>query len=404
MPNLIANVKFRAALIALNGLKKNSSHLLPQPQAKSGPEWVSEMVGMLSFVQVDSVSAVERAQHQILFSRNRRYVADDLDKAVAEKRSLFESFTHDAAILPMAFYPYWKHYFERTRKQTIHAGYSRYFAPVKPVDKRNVMKQITERGPLKPKDIGNKKVNFRDDRVAPPTLAKVTMEYLWRTGELAVSYREGRQKVYDLSERVIPEAYLLAEVSVDDYVDFVCREALKRLGAGTPVQIARFYEAVSLPEASRWCDDHLDHDVIAVQAGLADKKGSPASLFALTPMLDFLADPGEPPGRLRLLSPFDPLIRDRERTSRVFGFDYTLEMFVPPSKRVYGYYVLPILEGDRFTGRLDAKLDRKEDQLNVLGLWWEKGVKPTRQRRDQLDRELKRLAKYLGVSRWGAQP
>ena len=91
MPELISNVKFRAALVALNGLKKNSSELLPQPQAKSGPEWVSEMVGMLSFVQVDSVSAVERAQHQILFSRNHRYIADDLDKAVAEKRSLFET-------------------------------------------------------------------------------------------------------------------------------------------------------------------------------------------------------------------------------------------------------------------------------------------------------------------------
>jgi len=99
-----------------------------------------------------------------------------------------------------------------------------------------------------------------------------------------------------------------------------------------------------------------------------------------------------------LLSPFDPLIHDRSRTRKVFGFDYTVEIFVPATKRKYGYYVLPILEGERFVGRIDLKLERKKSRLNVLGVWWEKGVKATVPRRARLGRQLERQARFAGVN------
>ena len=105
-----------------------------------------------------------------------------------------------------------------------------------------------------------------------------------------------------------------------------------------------------------------------------------------------------PPRRTRLLSPFDPLLRDRRRLTRLFGFDYKLEAFVPPPKRKYGYYVLPILEGDRLIGRLDPKLHRAEGRLEIRGLWWEPEVEVSRRRRRALELAIERLARFVGAS------
>jgi len=212
-----------------------------------------------------------------------------------------------------------------------------------------------------------------------------------------VTRREGREKVYDLSERVIPRKWFRARVSRTKYVDWACREALERLGAGSPAQMARFFDAVSKDDAESWARRRLGKDVVEVRVTQADgSTGSPA--LALTSMAEMMDDFPPAPRGLRLISPFDPLIHDRRRTQRVFGFDYAIEIWVPPKKRRYGYYVLPILEGERFTGRVDAKVDRKRDTLTVLGLWWEAGVKTTRTRTRRLERELQRLAEFTGVS------
>ena len=104
-----------------------------------------------------------------------------------------------------------------------------------------------------------------------------------------------------------------------------------------------------------------------------------------------------PTSRLRILNPFDPAIRDRVRLKRLFGFDYTVEMFVPAEKRQWGYYVFPMLEGSRFVGRIEAKADRSSGKLSVLNLWLEPGVAPTANRRKKLEAELARLARLAKV-------
>jgi hypothetical protein len=100
---------------------------------------------------------------------------------------------------------------------------------------------------------------------------------------------------------------------------------------------------------------------------------------------------------MRLLSPFDPAIRDRKRTAWLFGFDYRIEVFVPATQREYGYYVLPILEGDRLTGRIDLKVHRKQGFLEVKGLWWEPTTEVSQKRQEALGRCLAHLAKFIGV-------
>ncbi len=105
-------------------------------------------------------------------------------------------------------------------------------------------------------------------------------------------------------------------------------------------------------------------------------------------------------GRLRLLCPFDPILWDRRRTLRLFGFDYRFEAFVPAVRRRHGYYVMPILEGDRLVGRLDPKLHREEGRLEVRALSWEAGVRTSRRRRQALETALDRMARFLGAERW----
>ncbi len=361
------------------------------------------MVRRLGFVQVDAVSAVERAQHQILFSRNQRYRQSWLDHRVESARTLFENWTHDAAILPSEYFPYWRHCFDRFRRFEVHPGYKRYFSGVSREEIDRVFRRIRKEGALKPRDFDPEKARFDWAGVDGsagfpiPTVAKVAMEWLWRTGKVAVTRRESRQKVYDLAERVLPEAHHTHRVSRREAIDWVCRQALTRLGAGTPAQIAKFFLFASTEEATRWCEQGLGDDLVKVRVEHADRGSSPGAVYAIESQLASIESAPAAPRRLRLLSPFDPLIHDRQRTLRVFGFDYALEIFVPPKKRKYGYYVLPILEGERFTGRIDVKADRKKGILRVIALYWEPRIEVTPRRRAQLERELSKLASFCGV-------
>ncbi len=404
-PAAIPNRAFRRALLSLSGLGPPlEADPLPRPTSAASPEWVDGMVKRLGFVQVDAVSAVERAQHQILFARNPRYRQEWLDQRIEQARTLFENWTHDAAILPSELYPYWRHVFERFRQYRVHKSYERYFSGVTEEDVERVFRRIREKGPLKPRDFDPEKARWdwagvdSDASGFPvPTVAKVAMEYLWRTGKLAVARRDKREKVYDLVERVLPEAHTKRRVSQTEFVDWACREALRRLGAATPAQIASFFYAVSTERAGRWCERALGREIARVEVELADRSRTTAPTYSLVEDLDRIRSAPAPPRRLRLLNPFDPLIHDRQRTARVFDFEYALEIFMPPKKRKYGYYVLPILEGERFTGRIDVKADRKKGVLNVISLHWEPGVRPTARRDAQLERELGRLAKFCGV-------
>ena len=149
----LSNPQIRRALLSLNGLAPPASgDSLPSPVGTSGPAWVHGMVGRLGFVQVDSVSAVQRAQHHILFSRNRRYRKEELRQLLEQDRQLFENWTHDAAILPVESYPYWRHYFRRAENFEIHPAYRRYFAPVTSEDVSKVLRRIKQDGPLRPRD------------------------------------------------------------------------------------------------------------------------------------------------------------------------------------------------------------------------------------------------------------
>ena len=212
----------------------------------------------------------------------------------------------------------------------------------------------------------------------------------------AVAARDGFQKVYDLTERALPDYCRAEAVSDEETVDWACRAALERLGVATSGEIAAFWDLVTPEEAKAWCLARKGDELEEVRVEGFDGKLRPAYVFADT-------DPGdglqEPPKRLRVLSPFDPLIRDRKRTERLFGFHYRIEVFVPAAKRRYGYYVFPLLEGDNLIGRIDMKHERDKGALAVKGLWLEPKVKLSPARKERLEAELERQRRFTGAER-----
>ncbi|MFA7413224.1 MAG: winged helix-turn-helix domain-containing protein [Rhizobium sp.] len=382
----LSNTQARKTFLERQGLSR-------PPHLALGKAGLYDLIHDLGFVQVDSIATVERAHHQILFSRNQTYRPEHLTALLEKDRALFEHWTHDASIIPSAFFPYWKHRFVR-REARILENWAKWQGEGFDQAFDETYEKIRERGPIMAREV--KAEDHKSGGWWNWHPSKTALEFLWHTGKLAIAGRDNFQKVYDLSERVIPPEHFLAEVDPGAFIDWACRQALIRLGFATHGEIAAFFDLVTPQEAKAWVEDHRGE---LEEVSIETVDGKRRASFALAESLPALIDPPEPPARIRTLSPFDPLIRDRNRTERLFGFFYRIEIFVPEPKREYGYYVFPLLESDRLIGRIDMKADRKAGLLDVKRLWLEKGVKPSAGRLERLEAELVRLAKFAGVER-----
>ena len=359
--------------------------------APTGPLDVLETIKALGFVQLDTIRVIARAHHHILWSRNQNYREPMLNTLLANDRSVFEHFTHDASILPTDFYPLWRRQFRRMGEQIQARGW--YKNMLDAAGRADIKARIAEEGPLCTKAFDTKIKGKREMWKRPPH--KLALDYMWDTGELSTSHRTNFTKFYDLTERVIPAPILRDERSDEAQIDWLCEGALQRLSFGTEADIQRFWAATSRAEVKTWTGKAAS-DSVPVEIETAD--GSWMQALAAPDIESRLAALNAPTSRLRILNPFDPVIRDRARLGRLFGFDYKIEIFVPEAKRRWGYYVYPILEGDRFVGRIEVKADRKAGTLTVKEVWPEPGVKWTARRAAKLEAELARLARFIGVS------
>lgn len=378
----ISNVQARHLILHLQGLTR-------PPHLRLGVEGLNDLIRQLGFVQVDSIQWVERAHHMILYARNQTYRPPHLKRLLERDRVLFENWTHDASLIPCAFYPYWLYKFERDREK-LTAKFHQWQGDGYKEKCEALLRRIDQQGPLRSRDL---------DRPDGVKLAmwqwhdgKAALEFLWRTGALCITAREGFQKVYDLTERVIPSHQLDKMPSHEDFVDWACRSALRRLGFGTPGDIARFWDLISIKEASDWAARQTDNTLISVDVEGA-RKGDIKSTLARADIASLVDALPPLPKRVRTLSPFDPVIRDRKRLEWLFNFQYRIEIYVPEEKRQWGYYVFPLLEGNRLIGRIDMRARRKESVLEVKRLWLEPRVKLSDSRRERIDAELIRQAR-----------
>jgi uncharacterized protein len=369
-------------------------HALAEPP--SGPAHgsdLSALIDRIGFVQVDSINTVARAHHMILWSRRQTFRPEALKALLEKDRHLWEHWTHDASILPVHLHGMWQHRFERD-KDRLHANWKSWFRDGYEAQFDTILNRIARDGPVGTADVGQDELRGKGGWWDWHP-SKTALEWLWRTGQIAVTRRDGFAKIYDLTERVIPQAHR-APVPAERVLDWACGSALDRLGFATSGEIAAYWKAVGPDAAKAW-----------VKAAQASGEVEEIEVIGATGQRRrMVARPGlpgeappEPPPRLRILSPFDPALRDRDRAEFLFGFHYRIEVFVPEPKRVYGYYVFPVLEGDRLVGRVDAKAYRDAACLRVKAFWPEAGIRLGSGRRAKLDAELHRLARFAGCER-----
>ncbi len=376
--------------------------LAESPRRRLTSDGLLNLIRKLGFVQVDSIQWVERAHHMILASRWDGYRPKDLHRLIEKDRALFENWTHDASILPVEFFPVWQGRFAREKSRLAKRWAGRR-GDDHDQELDRVLAHAADSGPITARDMAE----VHDPSGTGGTggkgawwdwkPSKTALEYHWRTGGLCICHRRGFQKAYDLTERVIPKAHRGPGPAADAYVDWSCREALSRLGVGTAGEIAGYWGNITAAEAKAWCDARLNDEVVTVRVfGVGD--AAPRKVYALSDIDARLTDTPEPADRLRILNPFDPVVRDRRRLKHLFGFDYRIEIFVPAPQRKYGYYIFPLLEGERMIGRLDMKAERSEDALVVRALWPETGVTFGKGRRARLDSALERVRKLVNLS------
>lgn len=370
--------------------------LLDDPGRKTTRAALPRLIEQMGFVQLDSINYVERAHHLTLGSRLDGYRPQHLSHLLETQRHLFEHWTHDASAIPTAWFAHWKPRFAQFEKKLHPQWFGTKRESRKMLD--HIRERIAREGPLRSQDFEHQRQgasggwwNWKPQ--------KIGLEYLWFTGELMVTRRESFQKVYDLTERVLPACTAIAHPSEAEHIEWACRTAFERLVVATPKEIADFWHSISIAQARHWCDNAAKRgEIVPVMSpSIIGEKPRPG--FAVADWHTRLRKLPEAPDRMRLLSPFDPVMRDRARVARLFGFDYRFEAFVPEAKRRYGYYVLPLLEGDRLVGRIDPKFHRERCTLAVRTVYWEPQVRVTKARKKRLAEALERLAALIGAEK-----
>ncbi|WP_433990190.1 hypothetical protein SuNHUV7_15390 (plasmid) [Pseudoseohaeicola sp. NH-UV-7] len=372
-------------------------HALADPPAgpAKGPI-LGELIKRLGFVQLDSINTVARAHDLILFARRPSFRCADLKRLYEKDQALFEHWTHDAAMIPMEFYPHW-HLRQARDAQKLKNQWRNWRRDGFESQFEEVLRHVRDHGPVGSSDVGkHEKRGSGGWWDWHPS--KTALEYLWRSGALTVTGRNAFQKQYDLTERVIDQTLIDNRPDPQTSINWKCAGALDRLGFATSGEIAAFWATVTPAEAKAWCTEHLAAgDLIELDVESAD--GSLRRCFARPDVFTSAHSAPEPTNRIRVLSPFDPALRDRARAERLFGFHYRIEVFTPEAKRNYGYYVFPLLQGRRLVGRIDMKAHRDLDKLIVRAVWPEKDIRWSDTRTQKLGAELVRIGRLAGTSR-----
>jgi len=340
---------------------------------------VAAEIGRLQAVQLDSIATVDRAHRLTLASRIGAYDESEVSALPREGR-IFEYWAHEACLLPIEDYPFFKRRMAALRD---HHWWGRERTPEGRKVERRVLARITEEGALP--------VRAFEGTSGPMwgwKPEKRALEHLFAAGELAIAGRQGFQRLYDLPERVIPAPHLGAPTpSEDGFRRAYALRAVEGRGALTESGIA---EHCRFDGGAKGIRPH-------VEALVADGRLRRVELDDGGPPVYVTADAviEGAPSACVLLSPFDNLMWDRQFLRRLFGFDHLIEVYKRAHERVYGYYVLPLLVGDRFVGRADLKADRKKGVLRINRFTPEPSV---RRRVDMpLERAAARLARTLGL-------
>ena len=337
----------------------NQQGLLKTESFGRGKAATLRAIEQIGYVQIDTISVVERAHHHVLGSRVANYRPAMLDQLVRE-RKLFEYWFHAAAWLPMADYRY---SLPRMRQQN---GERNWFKDGDRKLMHEILARVKAEGALRTRDFeepGRSNSGWWDWKPA-----KQALEQLFMQGELMVSSRQGFQKVYDLPERVLPDWVDTREPTLDEFAAHLIDINLRAHGFVTQVSVTYLRKGQALREAvKRQLQARIDAEQLTQRS-----LGKNCSVYIDPELVESRAPRSI--AQLRILSPFDNLVIQRQRCREVFGYDYQIECYVPEPLRQFGYFCLPLLYRDRLVGRIDCKAHRAQARLEIKSIHIEQPV------------------------------
>ena len=343
----------------LKRLALASQGLIGRSPFGTGTSGAIKAIEHLSYIQLDSISVIERAHNHIWRSRVPDFRPDQSNQLL-EDAQVFEYWAHAAAYLPIKEYRYYLADKSAVKDGTLRRGYIK--------DRKlmaQVLKRIADEGPLASKDLEDRRTKSNGWWDWKP--AKRAVEALYFEGELMISSRAGFQKTYNLAERVLPKGIDSTPPTIEERASHMldqqlaCHGLVSAVGATYGRRDAALRQAMKAELAQRLAAETL---VTVTLPNNSLYYIEPEHLEQPMPRLD---------NRLKILSPFDNAVIQRKRLIDLFAFDYQLECYVPAPKRRYGYLALPLLYKDNFVGRMDCKTHRTDEVLEIKGLFFESG-------------------------------
>jgi uncharacterized protein YcaQ len=362
----------------------------PKPTATPTLRTLRRVVGRTGLFQIDSVNVLKRAHYLPMFSRVGPYPSELLDRAAYRRpRILFEYWGHEASLLPVDLQPMFRWRMDDAQHRAW--GGMRRVAEERPDLLKGLLDDIAAEGPLTAAQLAE-----RHDRDAPRRTGpwwdwsdvKRALEFLFWAGEITTAERRGFERAYDVPERVIPAAVLEQPTPHRDEAQReLLRRSIRSMGVATGKDLRDYFR---LPAAE--CKERVAELVDSGELLPVTVDGWSQQAY-IDP--DVAAVPRWIKGAA-LLCPFDPLVWERSRTERLFGFRYRIEIYVPPLQRVHGYYVFPFLLDGELVARVDLKADRKAGALLVQSAWQEDGA--PLETPERLAAELRSMAQWLELS------
>jgi len=377
--------KTLARRIALNTQLLDNKTRLPR-----GKEGVARLIEKLGYIQIDTIAVVERAHNHTIWTRCPDYHPDMLHELQTNDRRIFEYWGHEASYLPMADYRYYLEKMRYFRNPT--SEYLEKRLKKSRLLMKSVLERIRAEGPLGSRDFKDNSGKKRGTwwNWAP---AKYALEFLFWTGELMVTKRRNFSRVYDLTERVLPDNLDLRHPDRDELGRFLVRRALNSYGLAGKNEIQQHIRTTDQTLIEDAIKELLDaNEIISIQIdGRVNRV-----YFALADQIEKLARLRKSRSYVHILSPFDNHLIQRDRIKNLFDFDYSLECYLPAAKRKYGYFVLPVMFGEEFAARFDCKADRKNKSLIVKNLVMENGIDKYEQFLPEFSEKLREFAAFNG--------
>ncbi|MEW6717792.1 MAG: crosslink repair DNA glycosylase YcaQ family protein [Chloroflexota bacterium] len=361
------------------------------PRFLHGKQGTMEFIQHVNCVQYDPINVVGRNPDLVLQARVTDYTPLMLEELLYTDRTLLDGWDKVSSIFPVEDWRFFARHRALMVEQHGHPD-----NPAMQIAPR-VKEAIRTRGPLSSIELHG------DDKVdwfwAPTRVVRASMETLYAMGELGVHHRVGTRRYFDLIERLLPEEVLTApdpNISLEDYRDWHVLRRVGSLGLAQVTTGEHWLGILHTKTAERYGSLRrlVDRgDLMAV--GVEDQPQTYFMRCVDVPTLQAAQTKEPPPSRAAFIAPLDNLLWDRKLLKEIFGFEYAWEVYKPKEKRKYGYYVLPVLYGDRFIARFDPTFDKESKELVVQNWWWEKGVKPEDATLRAVKDALGEFARYL---------